>query len=175
MSATERDEILAALASPAVTAPTRAALLARLDARYERQHFTEAEFDRLRAVAVRLVPHDPAELDLSGLIDHRLQLRQTDGWRFADTPPDGQAYRELLAALPTNFEILAPEAQDATLHDLQRRHPHTFEDLLAELTEGFMAHPLTQYRFGYAGFMDAPGWPQVGPNELEAREIRYGK
>ena len=175
VTAGERARILAALASPAVTAPTRAALLNRLDARYPRQYFKQAEFERLRAVAVRLVPHDPAELDLSGLVDHRLQLGQTDGWRYADTLPDGPAYRELLAALPAEFETLPAEAQDTALHGLQRAHPHAFEDLLAELTEGFMAHPLTQYRFGYAGFMDAPGWPQVGPNQPEGREVDYGE
>ncbi|AFD27071.1 hypothetical protein DGo_PA0185 (plasmid) [Deinococcus gobiensis I-0] len=37
-----------------------------------------------------------------------------------------------------------------------------------------MAHPLTQYRFGYAGFADVPGWPAVTPNTLEPREMQAG-
>lgn len=174
MSAEERAAVIAALNGPAVTAPTRTALLSRLDAHFERQFLSEEEFARLRAVAVRLVPHDPAEMDLSGLIDQRLHHKLSDGWRYADTPADGLAYQGLLSALPGNFEQLSEGEQDAALHMLQADQPHPFEDLLAELTEGFMAHPLTQYRFGYAGFMDAPGWPRVGPNELEAREISYG-
>ena len=95
----------------------------------------------------------------------------TDGWRYADTPADGQAYQALLAALPDAFEQLEHEAQDAALRELQGSQPHTFEDLLAELTEGFMAHPLTQFRFGYAGFMDAQGWARIGPNELAVQEL----
>ncbi len=174
MTQTERAAILDLLNSPHVTAPTRRALQTRLDARFAREFFNEAEFARLRAAATRLVPHDPAEIDLAGLVDHRLHAGGGDGWRYADAPPDGEAYRRLLRALPQAFEALSPGAQDAALRDVQAAHPRAFEDLLAELTEGFMAHPLTQYRFGYAGFADAPGWPRVGPDELEAREEHYG-
>jgi gluconate 2-dehydrogenase gamma chain len=174
MTAGERNAILALLNSVHVTGPTRRALLERLDARYGRQFFTEAEFALLRAVAVRLVPHDPAEMDLTGTVDHRLHSGAGDGWRYDAAPPDGVAYRALLTALPAGFETLDGEAQDAALHAVRLSHPHAFEDLLTELTEVFMAHPLTQYRIGYAGFADAPGWPQVGPNELEPREELYG-
>lgn len=174
MTPEERSAILALLNSAHVTEPTRRALLERLDRRYERQFFDGAEFGRLRALAVRLVPHDPAEIDLAGTVDHRLQSGVGDGWRYADAPPDGEAYRALLAALPEGFETLDGGAQDAAVPALGSSHPHAFEDLLAELTEAFMAHPLTQYRFNYAGFADAPEWPRVGPNELEPREVAYG-
>ncbi|MDV6374474.1 hypothetical protein [Deinococcus arenicola] len=162
------------LNSAHVTEPTRRALLERLDARYEREFFEVAEFERLQALAVRLLPHDPAEMDLTGTVDRRLIVGVGDGWRYADALPDGEAYRALLAALPDGFETLDGEAQDTAIPALQSSHPRAFEDLLAELTEAFMAHPLTQYRFGYAGFADAPNWPQVGPNELEPREVAYG-
>ncbi|AIZ44265.1 hypothetical protein QR90_02780 [Deinococcus radiopugnans] len=174
MTVGEREAILALLNSAHVTAPTRRALLERLDARYARQFFDEVEFGRLRALAVRLVPHDPAEMDLTGTVDHRLHSGAGDGWRYAAAPPDGEAYRALLAALPEGFETRDGAAQDATIPSVQSSHPYAFEDLLAELTEAFMAHPLTQYRFGYAGFADAPEWPRVGPNELEPREVAYG-
>lgn len=174
MTPEERSAVLALLHSAHVTEPTRRALLQRLDARYERQFFEEAEFGRLRALAVCLVPHDPADMDLTGTVDHRLHAGAGDGWRYADAPPDGEAYRALLAALPDSFETLDAEAQDAAVPAVQAVHPHAFEDLLAELTEAFMAHPLTQYRFGYAGHADAPQWPRVGPNELEPREVTYG-
>ncbi|WP_420593796.1 hypothetical protein [Deinococcus sp.] len=175
MTKHELDAIHAMLASPHVSEPTRRALQARLETRYERQFLSEAEFARLQAAAVRLVPHDPAELDLSGPIDHRLSTGQSgDGWRYAELPPDGEAYRALLAALPDGFATQDGETQDAALSAVQESHARIFEDLLSELTEHFMAHPLTQYRFGYAGFADVPGWPEVGPNELEPREETYG-
>lgn len=174
MTTNEREAVLAMLNSAHVTEPTRRALLERLDARYGHEFLDEVEFERLRALAVRLVPHDPAEMDLTGTVDHRLIVGIGDGWRYADALPDGEAYRELLAALPEGFETLDGEAQDAAIPAVQSSHAHAFEDLLAELTEAFMAHPLTQYRFGYAGFADAPEWPHVGPNELEPREVAYG-
>ncbi|CAM3508432.1 hypothetical protein [Deinococcus frigens] len=174
MTVEERSAVLSLLNSAHVTEPTRRALLERLDVRYEREFFGEAEFERLRALALRLVPHNPAELNLTGTVDHRLHSGVGDGWRYADALPDGEAYRELLAALPDGFETLDGDAQDTAIHGVQSAHPHAFEDLLAELTEAFMAHPLTQYRFGYAGFADAPEWPRVGPNELEPREVAYG-
>ncbi|GGM08917.1 gluconate 2-dehydrogenase subunit 3 family protein [Deinococcus aerophilus] len=174
MTQAEREAILELLNSPQVTGPTRRALQERLDARFVREFFDETGFARLRAVATRLVPHDPAEIDLAGMVDHRLHAGSGDGWRYADAPPDGEAYRRLLRALPQAFETLAPEAQDAALQDVQSAHPRAFEDLLAELTEGFMAHPLTQYRFGYVGFADAQGWLHVGPGELEPWEEHHG-
>ena len=174
MTVQEIDAIRAMLASKHVSEPTRRVLLERLDTRYDRQFFNENEFARLQAAAVRLLPHDPAEIELAGLVDQRLHSGQGDGWRYADAPPDGEAYRALLTALPDDFETYSSEMQDTALREVQTSHPHAFEDLLSELTEGFMAHPLTQYRFGYAGFADVPGWPQVGPDELEPREAQYG-
>lgn len=170
----ERAAVLAHLHSPFVSAPTRRVLLERLDARYERQFFTEAEFAQLRSLAVRLLPHDPAEIDLTGTVDHRLYTGVTDGWRYDDTLPDGEAYRALIAALPHDFGSRPEAEQDGAIHALQQAQAHAFEDLLAELTEAFMAHPLTQYRFGYAGFADVPGWPAVTPNTLEPREANAG-
>jgi gluconate 2-dehydrogenase gamma chain len=176
MSPSEREAVLAMLHSPDVTPVTRKVLLERLDARQERQFLSEAEFGRLGAVATRLVPHDPAEIDLIGPVDARLQSGLSgDGWRYADAPPDAEAYRSLLAALPDDFESQSGEQQDAALGSVQSSHARAFEDLLSELTETFFAHPITQYRIGYVGFADAPGWPHVGPNELEAREVSYGE
>ena len=174
MTPGERNAILALLNSASVTEPTRRALLERLDACHERQFFDGSDFAVLRAVAVRLVPHDPDEMDLTGTVDHRLHCGVGDGWRYDAAPPDGEAYRALLAALPAGFETLESVAQDAAIHAVGTSHPHAFEDLLAELTEAFMAHPLTQYRFGYVGFADALNWLYAGPNELEAQEEAYG-
>ncbi|WP_293911951.1 hypothetical protein [Deinococcus sp.] len=158
-----------------MTPVTRQVLLERLDARQERQFLSEAEFNRLRAAAVRLVPHDPAEIDVIGPLDARLHSGLSgDGWRYADAPPDAEAYRTLLAALPGGFVTLSGEQQDEALRTVQSSHARAFEDLLSELAETFFAHPLTQHRIGYVGFADAPGWPNVGPNELEAREVSHG-
>jgi len=169
-AATDLDALLA---SEHVTPATREALKARMGGRFERRYFTEAEFVALQAVAARLVPHDPRRTDLAGCVDDRLFHRRSDGWRYADSPPDPEACRALLAALPGGFARLDGEAQDAQLSALERDFPHPFEDLLAELTESYYSHPEVQVALGYLGFADAPRWDQIGLNETDPRERAY--
>ena len=45
-----------------------------------------------------------------------------------------------------------------------------FEELLAEATENYVAHPLAQQEMGYVGFADRPGWTQIELNQREERE-----
>lgn len=45
-----------------------------------------------------------------------------------------------------------------------------FEELLAEATEVYVAHPLAQEAIGYADMADAPGWTRIGLDERETRE-----
>lgn len=168
------ERLAALLASDHVSEPTREALTGRVERTLERRFFSAGELDSLRAVAVRLVPHDPAVLDLALAVDDRLARGTGDGWRYADAPPDGEAYRGLLAALPQGFAGLEEGEQDKYLHSLQAAQPHPFEDLLAELTENYYSHPLVQVSFGYIGFADLPRWEHVGLGELDAREREYG-
>jgi gluconate 2-dehydrogenase gamma chain len=168
------EELTALLASDQVTVPTRKVLNERLNTTFQRRFLSAEEYALLETVAARLVPSDPAlfsePLDLAGCVDDRLSRGLSDGWRYADTPPDAEAVRHLLAALPRDFLKLSADQQDVCLHTLQRQFPRAFEDLLAELTETYFAHPLVQYSLGIAAFADAPGWTRLGLNEREARE-----
>ena len=150
--------LLDLLHSPRVTPATREVLLERLNVCFERSFFSQSHFERLHAVARRLVPHDPLELDLVGPIDHRLTQGDSKGWRYADLPPEVNPYGSLLEALPGGFLELDGDAQDALLEGLQQSFPRAFEDLLAELVEVYYSHPLVQVRIGYFGFADAQGW-----------------
>lgn len=168
--AREREVLSALIEAGHVTEATRRVLQGRLTQRFTRSFFNVADFARLNAVARRLVPHDPDQLDLAGAVDDRLARGSTDGWRYADAPPDPDAYRGLLAALPSNFETLDGAAQDEQLRVLQQSHAHPFEDLLAELTGYYYSHPLSQLELGSLSFADAPRWTHIGLGELEARE-----
>ncbi len=174
MAEEARERLAALLASEHVSEPTREALTGRMEQRFGRRFFSAEELTLLRAVAVRLVPHDPAVLDLALAVDDRLASGGGDGWRYADAPPDGEAYGELLAALPMNFAQLEEARQDQLLTELQRAQPHPFEDLLAELTENYYSHPLVQVGFGYLGFADLPRWEHTHLNELDEREREHG-
>ncbi|WP_425148595.1 hypothetical protein [Deinococcus sp.] len=161
----------ALLASPLLTPATRQALAARLEERPgDFKFFGVQEGALLEAVSVLLVPHDPARMSLARRIDARLMRGDTDGWRYDSQPPDAQAYRALLSSLPADFLALDESKQTAALVQAQRQHPRSFEDLLAELTEGYYADPRAQVGIGYVGFADALGWQQTGLDSFDPNE-----
>ena len=183
-----------------VTPATRAVLKSRLvpdDApppAGSKPRFLDAEaFDTLRAACARLIPQAdrPRPVELAGALDERLAEGKCDGWRYSQMPPDGEAYRRGLVGLNESahamfdlaFHVLDASHQDEVLLSVQRNEApgrtwktfparRFFEELLAELSEGFYSDPLTQEEIGYVGFADAHGWNAIGLNELEAHEPR---
>ena len=157
----------------------------------------------LRAVTDRVLPQPAgARIDLAARIDRLLASGTGDGWRYAALPPDAEAYRaglrtldqQALAAHGQRFAGLDGAAQDALL---QRAAAGTlgaeggqpaaglleapqmrlwFEDLRAEATKGYVAHPATLARIGYGGIAyggDGPrksGFTRIGAGEREAWE-----
>ena len=186
--------VRALLSTEHVSAATRAAVQARLDApvAYVPQLLAPETYTLLEAVAARLLPQpDRPEqpVALAPAIDQRLAEGRADGWRYDALPPDREAYRlglggiqEIAQAIfQADFIALSPEQQNAVLQALaDGRPPGTtwetldasrfFEELLAELTETYYAHPLAQEEIGYAGLADLPGWTKIGLNEREDRE-----
>lgn len=164
------------LASDHVSPATRTALTARLaDQPTTPRFFTPVEFATLTAVCARLVPPGSvARRPISSLIDGRLADGRGNGWRYAELPVDGEAYRAGLAAIDANaggpFAALDDEGQDAVLRDFQQSAPRFFADLLAEVVERFYADPVAQAEIGYAGFADRPAWTAIGLDERDARE-----
>lgn len=178
--------------TPFVTAPTRAALKARL-ARppvTEPGFLTGAEFTLLGAVCDRLLDQEgERRVDVAGAIDSYLASGESDGWRYDAMPDDGTAMRRGLAGIDETARALAgssfldlPAAErDRVISAVQAGDPpgetwrnlparRFFEDLLAAVTEAFYAHPLSQEEIGYAGYADARGWQAIGLGERELRE-----
>ncbi len=159
----------ALIASDRVTAPTRRALLARLDATFgEPRALTPEQMRTLRAVAARLAPLEG--LKLPERFDAMLADGPGDGWRYADLPPDREAHAIALDRLAAaGFADLDPEAQDAMLTAVQAGEPPGapwpfpadlwFEEALAALVRLAYSHPLAQLGIGYDGFADAHGMP----------------
>ena len=100
----------------------------------------------------------------------RLAHGDTDGWRCDELPPDAKAYRALLLGLPADFQTLNETGQAPVLTQVRWRHPHVFEDVLAELTESYYANSINQLGIGYVGFPDAKGWGQTGLNHPDPHE-----
>ena len=177
-----------------VSAATRAAVQSRLDApaAYEPQFLAPETYALLVAVAARLLPQPDrptTPIPLAPAVDRRLAEGRADGWRYDALPPDREAYRlglggiqEIAQALfQADFTALNAEQQDAVLHALTSGQPpgatwatldagRFFEELLAELTEAYYAHPLAQEEIGYVGLADLPAWTKIGLNEQEDRE-----
>ena len=177
-----------------VSAATRAAVQGRLDApaTYEPQFLALETYALLVAVAARLLPQSDrpeTPIALAPAVDQRLAEGRADGWRYDALPPDREAYRlglggiqEITQALfQADFTVLEAEQQDAVLKALAGGHPpgatwatldagRFFEELLAELTETYYAHPLAQEEIGYVGLADLPAWTKIGLNEREDRE-----
>ena len=189
-----RGTVRALLPTEHVSAATRAAVQGRLDApaAYAPQFLAPETYALLAAVAGRLLPQPDrpeAPIALAPAVDQRLAEGRADGWRYDALPPDREAYRlglggiqEIAQALfQADFTALHSEQQDAVLHALASGHPpgatwvtldagRFFEELLAELTETYYAHPLAQEEIGYVGLADLPAWTKIGLNEREDRE-----
>ncbi|WP_046246298.1 gluconate 2-dehydrogenase subunit 3 family protein [Hymenobacter terrenus] len=185
--------VRALLGTEHVSEATRAALQARLQApAYEPQFLAPETFALLEAVAARLFPQ-PDRLEqsipLAPAVDQRLAEGRADGWRYDALPPDREAYRLGLGGIQeiaqsrfqADFTTLSPAQQDAALQLLANGNPpgttwqtldagRFFEELMAELTETYYAHPLAQEEIGYAGMADLPTWTRIGLDEREPRE-----
>lgn len=175
-----------------VTPPTRAALRQRLQHRPGPSvFFTTEQCATLAAVCAHLIPQPDPErrIDLAGRIDARLAAGDGDGWRYDALPPDGEAHRRGLEALDASaqtlggavFAALDEAAQDWLLGLAQRGElggpdwdglpcGRWFEELLAEATELYYAHPWAQSSIGYVGMADAQGWSAIGLDQLEFHE-----
>ena len=191
--------VRALLDTPHVSEATRAAVQARLDApaAYAPQFLAPETYTLLEAVAARLFPQpDRPEqpIALAPAVDQRLAEGRADGWRYDALPPDREAYRLGLGGIQeiaqsqfqADFTTLSTEQQDAVLQALASGTPpgtiwetldagRFFEEMLAELTETYYAHPLAQEEIGYVGLADLPSWTKIGLNEKEDREVTMGE
>lgn len=179
-----------------VSAATHAALTQRLAATeaaaaYEPQFFAPETYRLLKAVADRLFPQPerPVPIPLAPAVDDRLAQGKSDGWRYDALPPDREAYRLGLGGIEqiaqslfnVDFEQLTPAQQDEVIQALATGNPpgevwqtlqadRFFEEMLAELTATYYAHPWAQDEIGYTGYADLPAWTKIGLNEKEPRE-----
>ena len=175
--------------SDAVTPVTTKALNDRLQMATTNVFFDDYNYHLLSIICDRLVDQSPGNrmVNIAAFIDERLAKRKSGGWRFDHMPPDHEMYRKGLIGVDETagvlfnavFDQLTIEKQNAVLQALQSgtatgmiwqqmSSVTFFEELLAEATETFYAHPLAQEEIGYAGMADAYGWQKVGLNEMEA-------
>jgi pimeloyl-ACP methyl ester carboxylesterase len=189
------------IASDRVSARTRRVMLARLAEPGDAPRaLSPAQHALLGAVLARVLPQRGTDLDLAGRIDAALATGQGDGWRFAELPPDAEAWRrglDTIAALEPGFGSLDADRQEAVLdritggtfgsdqdgHLTGPRMALWFQDLRADAVRTWLAHPAAQAWLRYDGFADGGDGPRkqgfttthAGEWETWQRDWRTGK
>ncbi len=169
---------------------TADAVLARLGRRAEPRFFTPAEQAAAAALLDQLLgQQDGPEVPLLHMVDARLAARETDGWRYADMPEDGQAWRDSLSYLDddaheqfgSGFAACAPKAQTALIQAVQDLGSGAWHGLTAShvwslwtryACTAFYSHPLAWNEIGFPGPAYPRGYKNPGVDALEPFEVR---
>lgn len=180
---------------------TRKVVLARVEQVPALRFFSVEEAPLMAAILDRVLPQDdrdPAHrIPLLNFLDERLQLGQSDGYRYEEMPPDGEAYRLGMRALDEmarqrfgkGFVELGPTAQDELLKSLHdgKPDPHHptwdrmpahrfFLMLLKDACSDYYAHPWAWDEIGFGGPAYPRGYMRLErgePEPWEKEEKRY--
>ena len=155
--------------------------------------FTEAEESCARVLLDLLTgqndPDDEVAVPVLEMVDARLESGETDGWRYADMPEDGQAWRDTLAYLDddagrrcgtsfadaprTEQEALVQAVQDLASgdwHGLPAAHVWSLWTRYA--CTAVYAHPSAWAEIGFPGPAYPRGYKNAGAGKLEPFEVR---
>jgi Gluconate 2-dehydrogenase subunit 3 len=166
---------------------TAGVVLARLDPPQAFSFFTPAEqataeglFDRL------LAQDDEPRVPVALMVDRRLSVGETDGWRYADMPEDAEAWRRTLAALDDDalghygrpFARLGPDEQGVLIQAVQDHEQ--WHGLPAKrvwslwtryATTAFYSHPWAWNEIGFGGPAYPRGYKALGAGKREGWEV----
>ncbi len=192
-------DVLKKRQGPSWNDKTREVIARRLSIGSQPKFFTSDEFLTVLAVANRIVPQPPDRppIPVAALVDHKLHLAQSDGYRLAGTPRDAEAWRlglraldaEAAAAFGAHFHTLSDKEQDALLSRMQKGELRSaawagmasdsfFKMRLArDLVLAFYAHPIAWNEIGWGGPASPRGYVRMDFDERdpwEAAEVRDG-
>jgi Gluconate 2-dehydrogenase subunit 3 len=168
---------------------TAGVVLARLDPPVDFSFFTPEE-QAIAGVLLDLLLGQTAEprVPVLGLIDRRLALDETDGWRYEDMPDDPIAWRRSLAAIDEDareqhgspFHGLRSEEQSKLIQAVQdcsdEWHGMTASHVWSLWTRyacaAFYSHPWAWNEIGFGGPAYPRGYKALGEDKLEPWEVR---
>lgn len=191
--------VLAKWSGPSWNEKTRQVIARRLSIAPEPRFFTAEEFRTVTAIAARIVPQPVTRppIPVAALVDRKLHEGVCDGYRVADMPRDGEAWRLGLKALDAEarakyhdgFAALCEADQDALLRRVEAGELDApewgamspkgfFEKRLArDIVLAYYAHPAAWSEIGWGGPASPRGYVRLGFNERdpwEAAEARNG-
>ena len=129
---------------------------------------------------------DDPRIPVLEMVDTRLAAGETDGWRYADMPEDGQAWRDTLAYLDADADArcgttfaAAPEKDQAALiqsvldgddwHGLPAAHVWSLWTRYA--CTALYSHPSAWDEIGFPGPAYPRGYKNIGVGRLESFEV----
>jgi hypothetical protein len=147
--------------------------------------FTAAEQACAEALLDLLL--DRPGVPVLAMIDARLAAGETDGWRYADMPEDGQAWRDTLAYLDgdaherfiTSFAEASAAEQTELVQAVQDAHDwhgmpaaHVWSLWTRYACTAFYAHPAAWTEIGFPGPAYPRGYKNAGMDAREPYEVR---
>jgi hypothetical protein len=147
--------------------------------------FTEAEQACAGALIDRLL--DSPGVPVLAMIDARLAAGETDGWRYADMPEDGQAWRDTLAYLDgdaherfiTSFAEASTSEQTELVQAVQDAESwhgmpaaHVWSLWTRYACTAFYSHPSAWTEIGFPGPAYPRGYKNAGVDKREPYEVR---
>ena len=182
-------------------AKTREVILARVHHVPPIRFFTPAEARLMQSVCDHLIPQDDRDeahkIPIVPRIDERLHNDRHDGYRFADMPPDREAFRLGLQAIETisehlygrSFADVTAREQDELLKSLHDSSPAAAGEIWAQLpvhrfwmmlvqdcVEAYYSHPWAWDEIGFGGPAYPRGYMRLehgSPEPWETNELRY--
>jgi gluconate 2-dehydrogenase subunit 3-like protein len=149
---------------------TRQVIDDRIAVPREPRFFSSAEWRTLNAICDRIMPQpkDRPPVPLPAYVDRKIADRLLDGYRYAQMPPQGEAWQRGLAALDRSaeethgrpFHRLTADQQDGLLRQMQRGCEAWggmpcrifFERrVIPDITHAYYAHPVAWNEIGFGG------------------------
>lgn len=188
--------VLAKWDSQSFNHQTRAVLHRRLTEIPERRFFSATEWQVLEALCDTVMPQDGARtpVPLAAWIDAAQHEGRSNGTRFAEMPPDRDAWRQGLAALNaeaqlrngSDFAALDAEARAALLHDVDAGRVEAAEWVglppqlffrhlvLSEIVGIHYSHPTGQSEIGFGGPASPRGYVRLDAGRADSWEAPPG-
>ena len=192
-------DVLAKRNTPSWNQKTREVIDERLAVSRNPRFLTEDEYATLEAIAERIVPQptNRPKIPVAALVDHKLFLNKSDGYRQAEMPREREAWRLGLRALDiearqafgASFRHLQPSQQDVLLTRMQHDQLHDpawasmsakqfFKERLGhDIVFAYYAHPTAWNEIGWGGPASPRGYVRTGydrRDSWEAAEVKDG-
>jgi hypothetical protein len=132
---------------------------------------------------------DDARVPVTQMVEARLAAGETDGWRYADMPEDGQAWRDTLGYLDADARDRCGTSFAEAAEGDRHRLIQAVQDLSGEDWHGLpakhvwslwtryactalYAHPDAWAEIGFPGPAYPRGYKNIGVDKLEPYEVR---